>query len=120
MADRKARNRMMGRGGTRQANLRRSASGHTVARHIPPASAETQVLAFGRKNRILLGSGILVVVVGFALLAVGDITMAPILLLAGYLVLIPMGLVAGSFREDEGEETVAKKGGRVEHQPGSP
>jgi len=50
-------------------------------------------LAFGRMNCILLGVGALAAVVGYALLVRGDISLAPILLVAGYCVLIPLGIV---------------------------
>lgn len=55
---------------------------------------DLQSLDFGRKNWILLGSGLGSVVLGFVMLRTGDITLAPILLVAGYLVLIPWALVS--------------------------
>lgn len=55
---------------------------------------QLQTLSLGRKNWILFGAGLAALVLGFGLLALGDITLAPILLLAGYLVLIPWALVA--------------------------
>lgn len=58
----------------------------------PDASAQTVELH--RKNWILLGAGIVCIVLGFIALSMRDITLAPILLLAGYLVLVPWGLVA--------------------------
>ena len=53
-----------------------------------------QEIDFRRKNWILFGSGLLSIVLGFTLLSTGDITLAPILLLLGYLVLVPWALVA--------------------------
>lgn len=53
-----------------------------------------QTLDFRRKNWILLGAGGLSILVGFLVLSTGEITLAPILILAGYLVLIPWGLVS--------------------------
>ncbi|MBK8229926.1 MAG: hypothetical protein IPK72_04905 [Candidatus Eisenbacteria bacterium] len=55
---------------------------------------DLQSLDFGRKNWTLLGAGLAAIVLGFVLLKTGDITLAPILLVAGYLVLIPWALVA--------------------------
>lgn len=55
---------------------------------------DLQSLDFGRKNWILLGAGLAAIVLGFVLLKTGEITLAPILLVAGYLVLIPWALVA--------------------------
>lgn len=53
-----------------------------------------QTLDFRRKNWLLLGAGALSIVLGFLILSTGEITLAPILLLAGYLVLIPWALVS--------------------------
>jgi hypothetical protein len=58
------------------------------------ADASAQTIELHRKNWILLGAGIVCIVLGFIALSMRDITLAPILLLAGYLVLIPWGLVA--------------------------
>jgi hypothetical protein len=58
------------------------------------ADASAQTIELHRKNWILLGAGIACILLGFLVLAAGNITLAPILLLAGYLVLIPWGLVA--------------------------
>ena len=59
---------------------------------------------FGRKNYILFGAAILVLIVGFIALWIGDITIAPILLVVGYCVLIPIAiLVKGKKQEPEPE-----------------
>ena len=50
-------------------------------------------LAFGRTNWMLMGAGALAAVLGYVLLSRGDITLAPILLVAGYCALIPLGIV---------------------------
>lgn len=49
-------------------------------------------LRFGRINVILLGAAILALVAGYLLLWKGDTTLAPVLLVAGYCVLFPLGL----------------------------
>jgi hypothetical protein len=69
------------------------ARARSVAR---PAKADVtaQTVELHRKNWILLGAGIVCIVLGFIALGLRDITLAPILLLAGYLVLVPWGLVA--------------------------
>jgi hypothetical protein len=51
-------------------------------------------LPFGRKNYVLFGIGALVIVAGYIALAGGSITLAPILLLLGYLVVIPWAILA--------------------------
>jgi hypothetical protein len=58
---------------------------------VTPPSVE---LPFGRKNYLLFGIGALVIVAGYVALAGGSITLAPILLLLGYLVVIPWAILA--------------------------
>ena len=47
-----------------------------------------------RKNWILFGVALLVIVIGFIALRSGSITLAPLLLVAGYCVLIPWAIMA--------------------------
>jgi hypothetical protein len=49
-------------------------------------------LRFGRKNALCLAGAIVSLGVGYILLAKGDITVAPVLLVLGYCVLFPLGL----------------------------
>ncbi len=87
MAERRRADRKSDRpGGVRKAPARSVDALRTQASH--------QTLRFTRKNWVLFGSGILAIVLGFGLLALGDITVAPFLLLGGYLVLIPWSLIA--------------------------
>ncbi|MFQ5528853.1 MAG: hypothetical protein ACE5FP_00750 [Gemmatimonadota bacterium] len=57
-------------------------------------------------NIALLGAGVVAVFVGYILLDNGSTTAAPLLLLGGYAVLIPMGLLWG-LRDRGGEEADA-------------
>lgn len=50
-------------------------------------------LDFGRTNYLLLGIGFVAVVIGFVLLAQRERSLAPVLLVAGYCLLIPAGLL---------------------------
>ena len=50
-------------------------------------------LPFGRRNYLLFGIGLVVIVVGFIALGMGSITLAPILLVLGYLVIIPLAII---------------------------
>jgi hypothetical protein len=50
----------------------------------------------GVKNLILLAAGLVLIAAGFYSLAKGSITLAPILLVAGYCVAIPAGLIIGA------------------------
>jgi len=61
----------------------------------PPAK-KTEVLMdvkFTRKNMLFFGVGVLSVLIGFILLASGSIVLAPILLVLGYLVFFPLGIL---------------------------
>ena len=49
-------------------------------------------LRFARINVILLGAALLSLAAGYLLLWTGDTTLAPVLLVAGYCVLFPLGL----------------------------
>ena len=50
-------------------------------------------LSFSRANAIWLGAAAAAIVVGYALLAGGSMTLAPILLVIGYCVLLPIGII---------------------------
>jgi len=50
-------------------------------------------LAFKSKNYILLGAGIVSIVVGFISLASGSVILAPVLLVLGFCVLVPVGIL---------------------------
>lgn len=48
---------------------------------------------FKKKNILMFGIGLVFVIIGFILLAAGDIVAAPILLVVGYLVFFPLGIL---------------------------
>ena len=73
-----------------------------------------QRLDLGRKNRILFFSGLGAIVLGFLLLSRGDITLAPILLVVGYIVLIPWALVAKSRSDRAGTKPAQSRQPRGE------
>lgn len=52
------------------------------------------------KNLIVLMAGLVLIATGFYSLARGSITLAPILLVAGYCVAIPVALIMGVHRRD--------------------
>ncbi|MCS7249894.1 MAG: hypothetical protein N2323_02290 [candidate division WOR-3 bacterium] len=54
---------------------------------------ETSLIHFKRNNYLLLILGIITIIVGYIVLSSGDITIAPILLVLGYCVLIPLALL---------------------------
>jgi uncharacterized membrane protein HdeD (DUF308 family) len=63
-------------------------------RNAPPAAADNEgQLRFTPKNLALLGAGLLSIVLGYVLLGNADHTLAPLLLVLGYAVLIPLGII---------------------------
>ncbi|MDI6809451.1 MAG: hypothetical protein QME66_10785 [Candidatus Eisenbacteria bacterium] len=50
-------------------------------------------ISFTKKNYLVMGLGILSIVLGYVFLARGSITLAPFLLVLGYVVIIPIGLI---------------------------
>ena len=65
---------------------------------MPKAIARTEEpregsLRFSLVNWILLGVGVLAVVLGYLALAQGSTVLAPLLLVLGYVILVPLGIV---------------------------
>lgn len=56
-----------------------------------------------KKNAALLAIGVVVVLFGYVLLDRGSVRLAPLLLVTGYVVLIPAGILLG-FRRGRGSE----------------
>ena len=54
---------------------------------------KTKTFAFTRKNYLTLLAGLAVIIVGFITLRMGSITLAPLLLVVGYCVIIPIGIL---------------------------
>jgi len=54
---------------------------------------EKDTLGFTKKNYYLFALGLLIIVVGFISLRMGSITLAPILLVLGYCVIIPLSII---------------------------
>jgi xanthine/uracil permease len=55
---------------------------------------------FGRRNYIILAIGVFLIVAGFLFLAMGDITISPILLVIGYCVIIPIGILLPEHKDE--------------------
>ncbi len=64
-----------------------------------------QPLPFGRTNYLVFGVGLLAVILGFITLALGSDTLAPILLVAGYCIIIPVAIILKDKRKESKEET---------------
>ena len=64
------------------------------------APTKSDPALFGRRNWQWLGAGMATIVAGFIALSLGSITLAPLLLVVGYCVLIPIGILVGPGRAD--------------------
>ena len=59
------------------------------------------LLVFGRRNALLLVAGIAVVTIGYLFLGRGSITVAPILLVLGYCVIVPLSIILWVKKPDD-------------------
>jgi hypothetical protein len=58
---------------------------------VAPAGRAT--LSFSRANGIWLGAAVIAIAIGYFLLSTGSMILAPILLVLGYCVLLPIGII---------------------------
>ena len=59
-----------------------------------PSPADTEgSLRFTPRNLALLGAGLAAIILGYVLLGAANNTIAPLLLVLGYAVLIPLGII---------------------------
>jgi hypothetical protein len=74
------------------------------ARSQRKAAVETELgFNWGLGNSLVLGLGLLVLVAGYVSLSRGSITLAPVLLVLGYVVLIPTSLLIRARNASSGE-----------------
>jgi hypothetical protein len=66
---------------------------HSPGRDAAATQPAEGALRFSLLNWILLGAGLLALVVGYVLLARGSTVAAPLVLMLGYLVLVPLGII---------------------------
>ncbi len=64
---------------------------------------EKSILPFTSKNYILFAVGLFVIVLGYITLGYGSITLAPILLVLGYCVIIPIAIIINGRKEKSPE-----------------
>ena len=62
-------------------------------------------LVLGQRNVLLLVAGIVVILIGYFLLGRGSITAAPLLLVIGYCVIIPLSIILWAKRSDDREQS---------------
>ena len=68
---------------------------------------EKTKLPFGKKNYLLFALGIFIIAVGYIFLGHGSITIAPILLVLGYCVIIPLSIIVRDKKEDESKKPIS-------------
>jgi hypothetical protein len=68
--------------------------------------------AFTRANHLTLFIGLVVIVIGYITLRMGSITLAPLLLVLGYCVIIPIGILLRPKKEPK-----AQRGNPSKHTP---
>ncbi len=74
----------------------------TKAKKNANGNGEETKWPYGKKNYIVFALALLVIIVGFYTLSTGSITLAPILLVLGYCVLLPIALIIkGKPEEDD-------------------
>jgi len=74
--------------------------GNTVPEKIDQKESTEGAAPFTIVNYILFAAGLLDIVIGWFLLRGGHITVAPVMLIAGYCVIIPMAII---FRKKQPE-----------------
>lgn len=89
MASSKAKNAGAGRGVRRP-----PADSSGPGRKPTIGTGEEAHLPWARRNYLILGAGGGAILIGFLLLVAGDTVIAPVLLVGGFLGLIPWGIVA--------------------------
>jgi hypothetical protein len=79
----------------------------------PPKPAEPRKkrregsLTMGSRNVLMLFAGIVVIVIGYFLLSRGSITAAPLLLVIGYCVVVPLSIVLWVKKTESGNQREA-------------
>lgn len=81
-----------------------------MAKKVKKVEKERYEWPFGPKNYIIFGAGLLVIILGYISLASGSITLAPILLILGYCVLIPVAIIIDGRKREVPAESVKSEG----------
>jgi len=64
-----------------------------MAKKVKKAAKERFEWPFGPKNYLIFAIGVVVIIIGYISLSAGSITLAPVLLVLGYCVLIPIAII---------------------------
>lgn len=77
----------------------------TKAKKKEEVSEEAVKWPFGPRNYIVFGAALVSIILGYIALGKGSITLAPILLVFGYCVLVPIALIIKGRPEEDQAET---------------
>lgn len=72
-------------------------------------STRRNTFTLGETNLLLMLAGLVIIIIGFMLLGKGSITAAPILLVLGYCVIIPLAIVYRRKRKKAVESELGKQ-----------
>ncbi|RKZ35039.1 hypothetical protein DRQ33_00725 [bacterium] len=70
-------------------------------------------LSFDKKNYVLFFVGLICIIVGFILLSMESLTIAPLLIVLGYCVFIPLSILIGVSSEEDESERLRESGTRL-------
>ena len=94
-----------------------------MAKEMPKKAAEIAAkkpkpkqqlpLPFGPANFVALGASILVIIVGFILLAAGSMTVAPFLLVIGFSIMVPISIMLGLGKSKSAQEQLKEPGAKT-------
>ena len=73
----------------------------TKAKKTGQGNSEETRWPYGKKNYIIFAAALIVIIIGFWTLSTGSITLAPILLVVGYCVLLPVALIIKDKPEED-------------------
>ena len=73
-----------------------------------------EALTFNPANYLIFGAAILVIIIGFFLLAMGSMTLAPFLLVVGFSILVPVAIMVGLGKGKVSDERVKESGSKAE------
>jgi hypothetical protein len=80
-----------------------------MAKKVKKAEKDRFEWPFGPKNYYLFGAALLVIIIGYIALASGSITLAPMLLVLGYCILIPVSIIIDGRRKVSPAENVSSE-----------
>jgi len=64
-----------------------------IKKQTPKIKESEEVIRFEKKNYLFFAAGILSIIIGYLFLSKGSLTTAPILLVLGYVILIPVSII---------------------------